>query len=48
MDVQQENPVQEGVTNLRLNEQQLSMIQLFKTPMPEEDFLQIKQLAVQC
>lgn len=47
MDVQQENPVQEELANVRLNEQQLSMIQLFKTPMPEADFLQMKQLAVQ-
>lgn len=30
-----------------LNEQQLDMIRLFKKPMPENDFLQIRKLAVQ-
>lgn len=35
------------LSNIRLNEQQLQMLQLFKTPMPEEDFLQMKRLAVQ-
>ena len=33
--------------NPRLNEQQLDMIRLFKTPMPEQDFIQIRRLAVQ-
>ena len=30
-----------------LNEQQLLMLRLFKNPMPEDSFVQIKQLAVQ-
>ncbi len=30
-----------------LNEQQLDMIRLFKRPMPEDDFLQMRKLAVQ-
>lgn len=33
--------------NPRLNEQQLDMIRLFKNPMPEQDFIQIRRLAVQ-
>ncbi|MEO6454313.1 MAG: hypothetical protein ABIN97_09585 [Ginsengibacter sp.] len=33
--------------NPRLNEQQLDMIRLFKDPMPEEDFIQMRRLAVQ-
>jgi hypothetical protein len=33
--------------NPRLNEQPLDMIRLFKNPMPEEDFIQMKRLAVQ-
>ena len=33
-------------TNTRLNEQQLDMLQLFKNPMPQEDYDQIKRLAV--
>ena len=39
--------MQPDLSNIRLNEQQLAMLQLFKTPMTEEDFLQIKRLAVQ-
>lgn len=35
------------LSNIKLNEQQLQMLQLFKNPMPEEDFLQLKRLAVQ-
>lgn len=31
----------------RLNEQQLDMLRLFQRPMPQEDFLQMKRLAVQ-
>ncbi len=37
----------EDLQNIKLNEQQLQMLQLFKDPMPEEDFLQMKRLAVQ-
>ena len=33
--------------NPRLNEQQLDMIRLFKNPMPEQDFIKIRRLAVQ-
>ena len=33
--------------NSQLNEQQLDMIRLFKNPMPENDFLQMRKLAVQ-
>ncbi len=29
-----------------LNEQQLRMLRLFKKPLPEDDFMQIRQLAV--
>ena len=39
--------MQPDLSNIRLNEQQLDMLRLFKEPMPEEDFLQIKRLAVQ-
>jgi hypothetical protein len=35
------------LSNIKLNEQQLEMLQLFKTPMPEEDYLQIRRLAVE-
>lgn len=38
--------MQPDLSNIRLNEQQLQMLQLFKNPMPEEDFLQMKRLAV--
>lgn len=34
------------LVGMRLNEQQVAMINLFKNQMPEEDFLQMKQLAV--
>ncbi len=37
----------EDLQNIKLNEQQLQMLELFKDPMPEEDFLQMKRLAVQ-
>lgn len=30
-----------------LNEKQLDMIRLFKKPMPEHDFLQMRKLAIQ-
>ena len=33
--------------NTRLNDQQLDMIRLFKNPMSEQDFLQMRRLAVQ-
>lgn len=33
--------------NARLNEQQLDMLRLFKKPMPEDDFLQMRKLATQ-
>ena len=39
--------MQPDFSNIRLNEQQLQMLNLFKDPMPEEDFLQMKRLAVQ-
>lgn len=39
--------MQPDLSNIKLNEQQLHMLSLFKNPMPEEDFLQMKQLAVQ-
>ena len=31
----------------QLNEQQLTMLRLFKKPMPEEDFLKMRRLAVE-
>ncbi len=37
----------QNINNPRLNEQQLDMIRLFKKPMPESDFMQIRRLAVQ-
>lgn len=39
--------MQPDLSNIKLNEQQLHMLRLFKDPMPEEDFLQMKRLAVQ-
>ena len=39
--------MQPDLSNIRLNEQQLQMLNLFKDHMPEEDFLQMKRLAVQ-
>jgi hypothetical protein len=39
--------MQPDLSNIKLNEQQLQMLSLFKNPMPEEDFLQMRQLAVQ-
>lgn len=39
--------MQPDLPNTRLNEQQLQMLRLFKDPMPEEDFQQMKRLAVQ-
>ena len=38
--------MQTDLSNIRLNEQ-LQMLQLFKNPMPEKDFLQLTRLAVQ-
>jgi hypothetical protein len=32
--------------NTKLNEQQMDMLQLFKNPMAQEDYEQIKRLAV--
>ncbi len=32
--------------NTKLNEQQMDMLQLFKNPMPQADYEQIKRLAV--
>jgi len=34
------------LTSDSLNEQQLMMLRLLKTPMPENDFIQIRRLAV--
>lgn len=34
------------LTNLQLNEQQLDRIRLFRRPLPEEYFIQIKRLAI--
>ncbi len=34
------------LTSASLNEQQLMMLRLLKTPMPEGDFIQIRRLAV--
>jgi len=31
----------------QLNEQQLTMLRLFKKPMPKEDFLKMRRLAVE-
>lgn len=39
--------MQPGLSNTRLNKQQLQMLRLFKDPMPEEDFQQMKRLTVQ-
>lgn len=39
--------MQPDLSNIKLNEQQLHMLQLFKNPMSEEDFLQMKRLAIQ-
>ena len=39
--------MQPNLDNMRLNTQQVEMLQLFKEPMPEEDFLEMKRLAVQ-
>ncbi len=39
--------MQQDIINPRLNQQQLDMIRLFKKPMPDEYFLQIRRLAVQ-
>lgn len=39
--------MQPNLPSGRLNEQQLDMIRLFEKPMPEEDYLQIRRLAVQ-
>lgn len=30
-----------------MNEQQIRMLRLFKNPMPEEDFLKIRRLAIE-
>lgn len=35
------------LNNPHLNEQQLDMIRLLRKPLPREDFIQIKRLAVQ-
>lgn len=39
--------MQPDFSNMRLNEQQVYMLSLFKNPIPEEDFLRMKELAVQ-
>jgi hypothetical protein len=36
-----------ALNNPRLNEQQVLMLRLLKKPLPEEDFIQIRRLAVQ-
>lgn len=33
--------------NSQLNQQQQDMLRLFKNPMPEEDYVQMRRLAVQ-
>jgi hypothetical protein len=33
--------------NSQLNQQQQDMLRLFKNPMPEEDYIQMRRLAVQ-
>lgn len=35
------------ITNKQLNEQQVLMLRLLKKPLPEEDFVQMRRLAVQ-
>ena len=35
------------LNNNQLNQQQQDMLRLFKNPMPEEDYIQMKRLAVQ-
>lgn len=39
--------MQPNLSNIKLNEQQLDMLQLLKDPMSDEDYLQMRQLAVQ-
>lgn len=38
--------MQSNLSDIKLNEQQLDMLQLFKDPMPEEDYQQMRKLAV--
>jgi len=35
-----------GINNPQLNEQQVLMLRLLKKPLPEEDFIQMRRLAV--
>lgn len=35
------------LNNSQLNQQQQDMLRLFKNPMPEEDYIQMRRLAVQ-
>ncbi len=35
------------LNNLHLNEQQVLMLRLLRKPLPEEDFVQMRRLAVQ-
>ena len=35
-----------GIDNPQLNEQQVLMLRLLKNPLPEEDFIQMRKLAV--
>ncbi len=39
--------MQTDFPNTQLNEQQLDMVRLLKIPMAEEDYLQMRRLAVQ-
>jgi hypothetical protein len=39
--------MQPDLSNIRLDDQQLYMLQLFETSMPEEEYLQMRRLAVQ-
>ncbi len=39
--------MQPDLANIKLNEQQLQMLRLFKDPMPEADFLRMKRLTVE-
>jgi hypothetical protein len=37
----------QSLLNDQLNQQQQDMLRLFKNPMPEEDYIQMRRLAVQ-
>jgi hypothetical protein len=38
--------MQASIDNPQLNEQQVLMLRLLKNPLPEEDFIQMRKLAV--